>query len=271
MMERWMGYGALIILAGIVLSGVFAPQLAPMNPFEPNMAIRLQAPSAAHLLGTDALGRDLFSRMLYGGRSALLLSLISTILALGIGTLVGILAGYFGGRVDEVLTMVSNVFQGIPGISFMVAVAGFVGPGITGLLLALVVGSWAGFSRIVRAEVMQRTAEPYIEQLRVLGCSDGRMILRHILPALGGTLLVLGSLRLGRGVLAIAGLSFLGLGVQPPTPDWSTMISDAMLYYRQAPHLIIVPGAALVLLVGALNTVGQMLRRRFDIHREVRG
>ena len=271
MMERWMGYGALIILAGIVLSGVFAPQLAPMNPFEPNMAIRLQAPSAAHLLGTDALGRDLFSRMLYGGRSALLLSLISTILALGIGTLVGILAGYFGGRVDDVLTMVSNVFQGIPGISFMVAVAGFVGPGITGLLLALVVGSWAGFSRIVRAEVMQRTAEPYIEQLRVLGCSDGRMILRHILPALGGTLLVLGSLRLGRGVLAIAGLSFLGLGVQPPTPDWSTMISDAMLYYRQAPHLIIVPGAALVLLVGALNTVGQMLRRRFDIHREVRG
>ena len=271
MMERWMGYGALIMLVGIVLSGVFAPQLAPMNPFEPNMAIRLQAPSAAHLLGTDALGRDLFSRMLYGGRSALLLSLISTILALGIGTLVGILAGYFGGRVDDVLTMVSNVFQGIPGISFMVAVAGFVGPGITGLLLALVVGSWAGFSRIVRAEVMQRTAEPYIEQLRVLGCSDGRMILRHILPALGGTLLVLGSLRLGRGVLAIAGLSFLGLGVQPPTPDWSTMISDAMLYYRQAPHLIIVPGAAIVLLVSSLNMVGQLLRRHFDVRQEVRG
>ena len=271
MMERWMGYGALIILAGIILSGVFAPQLAPMNPFEPNMAIRLQAPSAAHLFGTDALGRDLFSRMLYGGRSALLLSLISTILALGIGTLVGILAGYFGGRVDDMLTMVSNIFQGIPGISFMVAVAGFVGPGITGLLLALVVGSWAGFSRIVRAEVMQRTAEPYIEQLRVLGCSDGRMILRHILPALGGTLLVLGSLRLGRGVLAIAGLSFLGLGVQPPTPDWSTMISDAMLYYRQAPHLIIVPGAAIVLLVSSLNMVGQLLRRHFDVRQEVRG
>jgi len=271
MMERWMGYGALIILAGIILSGVFAPQFAPMNPFEPNMAIRLQAPSAAHLLGTDALGRDLFSRMLYGGRSALLLSLISTILALGIGTLVGILAGYFGGRVDDMLTMVSNIFQGIPGISFMVTVAGFVGPGITGLLLALVVGSWAGFSRIVRAEVMQRTAEPYIEQLRVLGCSDGRMILRHILPALGGTLLVLGSLRLGRGVLAIAGLSFLGLGVQPPTPDWSTMISDAMLYYRQAPHLIIVPGAAIVLLVSSLNMVGQLLRRHFDVRQEVRG
>ena len=271
MMERWMGYGALIILAGIILSGVFAPQFAPMNPFEPNMAIRLQAPSAAHLLGTDALGRDLFSRMLYGGRSALLLSLISTVLALGIGTLVGILAGYFGGRVDDVLTMVSNIFQGIPGISFMVAVAGFVGPGITGLLLALVVGSWAGFSRIVRAEVMQRTAEPYIEQLRVLGCSDGRMILRHILPALGGTLLVLGTLRLGRGVLAIAGLSFLGLGVQPPTPDWSTMISDAMLYYRQAPHLIIVPGAAIVLLVSSLNMVGQLLRHRFDVRQEVRG
>lgn len=270
-MERLTGYAALLVLAGMILSGLFAPQLAPMNPFEPNMAIRLQPPSAAHLLGTDALGRDLLSRMLYGGRSALLLSLISTVLALGIGTLIGIFAGYFGGRTDDVLTMVSNVFQGIPGISFMVAVAGFAGPGITGLLLALVVGSWAGFSRIVRAEVMQRAAEPYVEQLRILGCSNGRIIFRHILPALGGTLLVLGTLRLGRGVLAIAGLSFLGLGVQPPTPDWSTMISDAMLYYRQAPHLIIVPGAAIVLLVSSLNMTGQLLRRRFDVRQEVRG
>jgi len=270
-MERYTGAAALIVLACIVLSGIFAPQLAPMNPFEPNMAIRLQGPTAAHLLGTDALGRDLLSRMLYGGRSALLLSLVSTVLALGIGTVVGVLAGYFGGRVDDVLTTVSNVFQGIPGISFMVAVAGFVGPGVTGLLLALVVGSWAGFSRIVRAEVMQRAAEPYVEHLRVLGCGNGRVILRHILPALGGTLLVLGTLRLGRGVLAIAGLSFLGLGVQPPTPDWSTMISDAMLYYRQAPHLIIVPGAAIVLLVSSLNMVGQLLRHRFDVRQEVRG
>ena len=270
-MERYTGAAALIVLACIVLSGIFAPQLAPMNPFEPNMAIRLQGPTAAHLLGTDALGRDLLSRMLYGGRSALLLSLVSTVLALGIGTVVGVLAGYFGGRVDDVLTTVSNVFQGIPGISFMVAVAGFVGPGVMGLLLALVVGSWAGFSRIVRAEVMQRAAEPYVEHLRVLGCGNGRVILRHILPALGGTLLVLGTLRFGRGVLAIAGLSFLGLGVQPPTPDWSTMISDAMLYYRQAPHLIIVPGAAIVLLVSSLNMVGQLLRRRFDVRQEVRG
>lgn len=265
-----MGYGAALVLAAIILSGIFAPQLAPMNPFEPNMAVRLQPPSAAHLLGTDALGRDLLSRTIYGGRSALLLSLISTVLALGIGTLVGLLAGYFGGRTDGVLLTVSNIFQGIPGISFMVAVAGFVGPGITGLLLALVVGSWAGFARIVRAEVMQLAAEPYVEQLRVLGAGDARILLRHILPALGGTLLVLGSVRLGRGVLAVAGLSFLGLGVQPPTPDWSTMISDAMLYYRQAPHLIIVPGAAIVLLVSALNMVGQLLRSRFDVRREVR-
>lgn len=265
-----MGYGAALVLAAIILSGIFAPQLAPMNPFEPNMAVRLQPPSAAHLLGTDALGRDLLSRTIYGGRSALLLSLVSTVLALGIGTLVGLLAGYFGGRTDDVLLTVSNIFQGIPGISFMVAVAGFVGPGITGLLLALVVGSWAGFARIVRAEVMQLAAEPYVEQLRVLGAGDARILLRHILPALGGTLLVLGSVRLGRGVLAVAGLSFLGLGVQPPTPDWSTMISDAMLYYRQAPHLIIVPGAAIVLLVSALNMVGQLLRSRFDVRREVR-
>lgn len=269
--EKIVSYGALAVLTVLVLSGIFAPQLAPMNPFEPNMAVRLQAPSAAHLLGTDALGRDLLSRMLYGSRSAILLSLVSTAAALGIGTLVGLCAGYFGGRVDDVLTMVSNVFQGIPGISFMVAVAGFSGPGVTGLLLALVAGSWAGFSRIVRAEVLRLAAEPYIENLRALGCGDGRLLFCHILPALGGSLLVLDSLRLGRGVLSIAGLSFLGLGVQPPTPDWSTMVSDAMLYYRQAPHLIIVPGTAIVLLVGTLNMVGQMLRRRFDVREEVRG
>ena len=265
-----MGYGAALVLAAIILSGIFAPQLAPMNPFEPNMAVRLQPPSAAHLLGTDALGRDLLSRTIYGGRSALLLSLVSTVLALGIGTLVGLLAGYFGGRTDDVLLTVSNIFQGIPGISFMVAVAGFVGPGITGLLLALVVGSWAGFAQAVQAEVMQTAAGTYVEKLHVPSAGDARILLRHILPALGGTLLVLGSVRLGRGVLAVAGLSFLGLGVQPPTPDWSTMISDAMLYYRQAPHLIIVPGAAIILLVSALNMVGQLLRSRFDVRREVR-
>ena len=235
--EKIVSYGALAVLTVLVLSGIFASPLAPMNPFEPNMAVRLQAPSAAHLLGTDALGRDLLSRMLYGSRSAILLSLVSTAAALGIGTLVGLCAGYFGGRVDDVLTMVSNVFQGIPGISFMVAVAGFSGPGVTGLLLALVAGSWAGFSRIVRAEVLRLAAEPYIENLRALGCGDGRLL----------------------------------FGVQPPTPDWSTMVSDAMLYYRQAPHLIIVPGTAIVLLVGTLNMVGQMLRRRFDVREEVRG
>ena len=261
---------ATLIVLSVVLSGIFAAWLAPYNPFQPDMAHRMELPNALHWLGTDALGRDMLSRLLFGSRYTILLALLSTAAALLLGTLAGLLAGYYGGIVDASLTAAANIFQGIPGISFMVAVAGFVGPGITGLLLALVVGSWAGFARIVRAEVMQLAAEPYVEQLRVLGAGDARILLRHILPALGGTLLVLGSVRLGRGVLAVAGLSFLGLGVQPPTPDWSTMISDAMLYYRQAPHLIIVPGAAIVLLVSALNMVGQLLRSRFDVRREVR-
>lgn len=261
---------AILILALLVLSSVFAPELAPMNPYTPDMAIRLQPPSLSHILGTDALGRDLLSRMLYGGRSAILLSLVSTTLALAIGTLVGVLSGYFGGRIDAVLTVICNVFQGIPGISFMIAVAGFAGPGVTGLLLALVVGSWAEFSRIVRAEVMRIEREPYIMYLQALGCSHMRLLVYHIVPALAGSLLVLGSLRLGRGVLAIAGLSFLGLGIQPPIPDWSTMIADAMLYWRHAPHIIIFPGAAIVLLVGSLNIVGQMLARRLRVRQEVR-
>ncbi|WP_337798330.1 ABC transporter permease, partial [Phascolarctobacterium succinatutens] len=218
---------AIFVLAFIILGSILAPLLATHNPFEPDMANRLQSPCWQHLFGTDALGRDMFSRILYGGRASMLLTLISSVLALILGVGVGLLCGFYGGKLDMFFTVLSNIFQGIPGSCFMIALAGILGPSIYSLVLALVVTSWAGFSRIVRAEVLQLMGEPFIEGLRCLGCSDWRIIVCHLLPNIANKLLVLVTIRLGRGILAIAGLSFLGLGVQPPTPDWSVMINDA--------------------------------------------
>lgn len=256
---------ALLMLGFIVLGSIFAPYIATHNPYEPNMLVRLQGPSWQHFLGTDALGRDMFSRILYGGRASILLSLISSVLALGTGVLVGVIGGYYGGRIDSFLTIISNIFQGIPSSCFMIAIAGIFGASIYSLVLALVITSWAGFSRIVRSQVMQLAKEPFVAGLRCLGCGDFRILWRHILPNLAHKLMILFTIRLGRGVLAIAGLSFLGLGVQPPTPDWSVMINDAMLYYRSSPHLIIVPGFFVFALIYSCNVIGEYLRDVFDV------
>ena len=258
-------YFAFFVLAFIILGSIFAPFLVTHNPFEPDMANRLQGPCWQHLFGTDALGRDMFSRILYGGRASMLLTLVSSLLALVVGVSIGIMSGFYGGKLDMLFTVLSNIFQGIPGSCFMIAVAGILGPSIHSLVLALVLTSWAGFSRIVRAEVLQLLGEPLIEGLRCLGCSDWRIIVHHLLPNIANKLLVLVTIRLGRGILAIAGLSFLGLGVQPPTPDWSVMINDALMYYRSAPHLIIIPGLFVFLLIYALNIIGEHLRDRLDI------
>ena len=255
---------AIFVLAFIILGSILAPLLATHNPFEPDMANRLQSPCWQHFFGTDALGRDMFSRILYGGRASMLLTLISSVLALILGVGVGLLCGFYGGKLDMFFTVLSNIFQGIPGICFMIALAGILGPSIYSLVLALVVTSWAGFSRIVRAEVLQLMGEPFIEGLRCLGCSDLRIIVRHLLPNIANKLLVLVTIRLGRGILAIAGLSFLGLGVQPPTPDWSVMINDAIMYYRSSPHLIIIPGLFVFLPIYSLNIIGEHLRESLD-------
>ncbi|WP_315374071.1 ABC transporter permease [uncultured Selenomonas sp.] len=256
---------AALIVFSVVLSGIFAAWLAPYNPFQPDMAHRMELPNALHWLGTDALGRDVLSRLLFGSRYTILLALLSTAVALLLGTLAGLLAGYYGGVVDAFLTAAANIFQGIPSACFMVAVAGFWGPGLDSLLVALVVTSWAGFSRIVRLEVLRLRQMAFVEGLRVLGCSDARILLLHIVPNLFSSLLVLAALRLGRGILAIAGLSFLGLGVQPPVPDWSVMVSDAMLYYRSAPHLVLIPGVCILLLVASINILASELRNRLDV------
>lgn len=258
-------YCAASVLLLIIGASILAPFLVTHNPFEPDMANRLQPPSWQHFFGTDALGRDMFSRILYGGRASILLSLASAILSLGVGLVIGLFCGFYGGKLDMLCTVASNIFQGIPGSCFMIAIAGIFGPSIKSLVLALVITSWAGFSRIVRAEVMQLKEEPFIEGLRCLGCSDSRLLLHHIIPNIVNKLLILFTIRVGRGILSIAGLSFLGLGVQPPTPDWSVMVSDAVLYYRSSPHLILIPGACIFFLIYAINNLGEFMRDKLDV------
>lgn len=258
-------YCAASVLLLIIGASILAPLLVTHNPFEPDMANRLQPPSWQHFFGTDALGRDMFSRILYGGRASILLSLASAILSLGVGLVIGLFCGFYGGKLDMLCTVASNIFQGIPGSCFMIAIAGIFGPSIKSLVLALVITSWAGFSRIMRAEVMQLKEEPFIEGLRCLGCSDSRLLLHHIIPNIVNKLLILFTIRVGRGILSIAGLSFLGLGVQPPTPDWSVMVSDAVLYYRSSPHLILIPGACIFFLIYAINNLGEFMRDKLDV------
>ena len=181
------------------------------------------------------------------------------------GALVGVLGGWFGGVLDWILTVFSNIFQGLPGTCLMIAIAGVLGPGIPNLLLALVLTSWAGFSRIVRTETLRVREEAYIEGLRSLGAGHLRLLWRHAVPNMMGKIVVLFTTRAGRCVLSIASLSYLGLGIRPPTPDWSVMISDARLHYRSAPHLIIVPGLCIFFLLLSVNLLGDALRDRLDV------
>ncbi len=258
-------FAAGALLGFLLLGSLLAPWLAPYDPNAADMKVRLQGPSLAHPLGTDALGRDMLSRALYGGRASTVLALGATLLSMALGAGAGMLAGWFGGWVDWCLTVLSNIFQGLPGTCLMIAIAGTLGPGTGSLLLALVLTSWAGFSRVVRTEALRLREEPYIEGLRALGAGEAVLLLRHALPNMTANLAILFTTRVGRCVLSIASLSYLGLGVRPPTPDWSVMISDARLNYRSAPHLILVPGLCIVLLLLALNLLGDALRERLDV------
>ena len=263
--KQWIpGVIGFILLGMMILVSVLAPVLASYEPNAMNMAETLQPPSLQHLLGTDLLGRDMFSRILYGGRSSMLLALCAALLSMLAGMLVGVLAGYFGGLWDYLLTIVTNIFQGLPGVSMMVAIAGIMGPGFKSLMLGLVLTNWTGFSRVVRTEVMKYREENFVEGLKVLGASHLRIICGHILPNMFGNTVILLTTRIGRSLLSISGISYLGLGIQPPTPDWSVMLSDARMSFRSAPHLILAPGICIVIVMFSIHLIGDFLRDWMD-------
>ena len=257
------------ILLAIILMTIFAPWLAPYDPLQIDMTNRLADPSWVHPLGTDALGRDVLSRVIWGGRASLLLAVAATCCSMAVGLVVGIAAGYCGGVVDGVLTGISNIFQGLPGMILMIALVGVLGSNTNSILLALVLTSWVGFSRLVRGEVLKVKGELYIEGMRCLGAGHLRIILRHILTNIRTNIIILFTTRVGRVVLSVAGLSYLGMGIQPPTPDWGEMISgSARRYFRTAPHLLWAPGICIILLTLSINLLGDLLRDRLDVKQD---
>ena len=195
----------------------------------------------------------------------MLLALLAGACTMVLGLVIGVMAGYFGGWIDSVVLMVTSMFQGLPGISVMVALAGIMGPGIFSLLTALVVVSWPGFSRIVRGEVMNIREERFVEGIRALGAGRLYILVHHVIPNMIGPIVVLFATRISFAVLAISGLSFLGLGLQPPTADWGVMIRDATVYFREQPLLIIAPGFCLLMTTVGVNLLGDGLRDVFDV------
>ncbi|WP_432408990.1 ABC transporter permease [Wukongibacter sp. M2B1] len=252
------------ILIIILLVSLLAPFIAPYNPIEIDMKNRLSKPSFKHLLGTDSLGRDVFSRLIYGGRTSILLSVIASVITMLLGLVLGIIAGYFGGKLDNFIQILVNIFQALPSISFMIALIGIMGPGIKSILISVVLTSWANFSRIVRGEVLKIREENYIEGAKALGCNNLHIVIHHVIPNIIGPFIVLFTTRIGKVILSIAGLSFLGLGLQPPTPDWGVMISDAKTYYLSNPVLIIAPGMCIMILSLSINLIGDGIRDYLD-------
>ncbi|MEG0307289.1 MAG: ABC transporter permease [Clostridium sp.] len=264
----WIYKLSFIILIIMVFTGVFAEFLSPYDPNKVDMTKRLMGISKAHLLGTDALGRDVLSRIIHGARVSIFLSFIATVCTMIMGTVIGLISGYCGGIVDNIIQVVVTIFQGLPGLSFMIAIAGVLGPGIRSLLIAIVVTSWAGFSRIVRGEVLKVKEEKYIEGARALGASHIHIIIHYILPNIFAPFIVLFTIRIGKVVLSMASLSFLGLGMQPPQADWGVMINDAKTYFRSYPHLLLAPGYSILMLCSSINLIGDALRDVFDEKRD---
>lgn len=257
-----------VILIFMVFVGVFAEILAPYDPNKVEMTKRLMGISGEHILGTDALGRDVLSRIIYGARTSIFISFIATVCTMFLGTIIGLISGYCGGVIDNIIQVIVTIFQGLPGLSFMIAIAGVLGPGLKSLLIAIVVTSWAGFSRIVRGEVLKVKEENYIEGARALGANHLYIIIHYILPNIFAPFIVLFTIRIGRVILSMASLSFLGLGMQPPTADWGVMINDAQTYFRTYPHLLLAPGGCILLLCISINLIGDALRDIFDEKRD---
>jgi peptide/nickel transport system permease protein len=254
-----------VLLSGFVLAAIFAPVIAPANPAVIDLSHRLAPPSATHWLGTDELGRDILSRILYGARLSLVVAVSVVSCSLFLGVLLGGIAGYYGGVLDTMLNVfVMNAFLALPGILLAIAFVAFLGPGMINLILALSVGGWVGYARLVRGQVLAVREREFVEAARALGASDLRIFVRHILPNIIQPLIVQSAIGMAGAVLAEATLSFLGLGVPPPAASWGSMLDGGRSHLFDAPHLVIFPALAVMLCVLSFNFLGDALRDYLD-------
>ena len=256
--------GGLLVVLLLVGAAVIAPWVAPYDPNAPEVVNKFASPSWRHLLGTDELGRDVLSRLLHGARVSVFTTLVATLAIAAIGMVLGTLAGYLGGVTDLVIGRVVDVFLAFPGFLLALAITAVLGPGTSHLLLAVVLVWWAGYARLVRAAVLQERGRPYVEAARAVGSPAWRVLVRHIVPNVIGPVIVLSTLQLGAVLLALTSLSFLGLGVQPPTAEWGAMLTGGRAYLGSAPHLMLAPGACVFLMVMGCNLLGDGLRDVLD-------
>uniref|UniRef100_A0A7V4XU53 ABC transporter permease n=1 Tax=Acidobacterium capsulatum TaxID=33075 RepID=A0A7V4XU53_9BACT len=254
---------ALVVL--FLICALFAPWLAPYNPAHINLMDRLAGPSRSHWFGTDELGRDILSRIIYGARISLEVASSVVALSLLLGLIFGGLAGFYGGALDVTINIFAiNAFMALPGILLAIAFVAFLGPGLINLVLALAIGGWVGYARLVRAQVLAAREREFVEAAKALGASDLRIFVRHILPNILQPLIVQSAIGMAGAVLAEATLSFLGLGVPPPTPSWGAMLNDARAHLFDAPHTVVFPAIAVMCCVLSFNFLGDALRDYLD-------
>ena len=255
-------YTSLVLL--VVLVAIFSPFLTPNDPFAADLANALKAPSEAHWFGTDKLGRDVLSRIIYGTGLSLFMGFTIVFLVASIGTVVGSLAGYFGGKVEMVLMRICDIMISFPGIILAIAIAGIMGGSVGNTILALTIVGWAKYARLVRSLVIKVRQEDYIAAAIMSGGTSAVILRRHVLPNIMPLVVVTASMDLGVMMLEIAGLSFLGFGAQPPTPEWGLMLNEGRQYLQLAPWLMIFPGAAILIVVSIFNLWSDSLRDILD-------
>ena len=258
-------FRVLTLLAALILIvSLFSAQLAPYDPYVTDPQLILKAPSAEHLLGTDNYGRDILSRILVGAKTSIFAALFIILAAGSLGSLIGLLSGYYRGRMDAVLMRTTDVFQAFPDIVLAIAVAGVLGGGLVNAILALIATTWTQYARIARSAAIAAKEETYIQAARLSGCTDTRLLFGHILPNIAGPLIVTAVLHVSTMMMGLAGLSYLGIGVQIPAAEWGAMISDGQKYLQQAPWAALAPSAVMVSVMMVFNMFGDHLRDLID-------
>ncbi len=253
-----------VLAASLILASIFADWLCPYDPYEQDLSLSYNAPSLAHIMGTDTYGRDMFSRVIIGARA----SILSTLALVGVitvfGTIVGVICGYFGGKVDLVVMRISDFFLAFPGLVFALAVAALLGGGISNAVIALAVISWPKYSRVARSQTLSVKAQSFIQAAKLAGDNPGQIIIRHILPNIFGPILVTSMLDIGTMMMELAGLSFLGLGAQPPIAEWGSMMSNGRSMLQTYPWVVLSPGIAIFISVVIFNLLGDTVRDYLD-------
>ncbi|MDY6876382.1 MAG: nickel transporter permease [Chloroflexota bacterium] len=254
----------LSILVVLALLAILAPQVSPYDPDEVDILHQLESPTRSHLLGTDLYGRDILSRMFWGGRITLVVGLISVAIAASIGILLGLVSGYYGGGIDSLIMRFIDVLLSFPRVLLALTVVGMLGPGLLNVMIAVGVAGITGYARLVRGTVLSAKEETYVDAARAIGCPDVKILFRHLLPNVIGPVIVLATLDVASAIMSASSLSFLGLGVQPPTSEWGYMLNEGRIYLRSAPWITFFPGMAIMISVLSINMLGDGLRDALD-------